>query len=157
MLNDLSSLDNYDQKILRILSSEGRISMTALAQKIGLSKTPTQARVKRLEDSKIIRGYGAAIDPIRLGLDHVAFVEVKLNDTREKSLDAFNAAVREIVEVEQVHMIAGHFDYLLKVRTSSMTDYRKVLGEAISNLPHVANTSTFVSMQSVLDTNFSPL
>lgn len=131
--------------------------MTALAQKIGLSKTPTQARVKRLEDSKIIRGYGAAIDPIRLGLDHVAFVEVKLNDTREKSLDAFNAAVREIVEVEQVHMIAGHFDYLLKVRTSSMTDYRKVLGEAISNLPHVANTSTFVSMQSVLDTNFSPL
>jgi Lrp/AsnC family leucine-responsive transcriptional regulator len=89
------------------------------------------------------------VDPIRLGLDHVAFVEVRLSDTREAALSAFNAAVAKLPEVEQAHMIAGNFDYLLKVRTRSMADYRAVLGEKISTLPHVAGTSTYVAMQAV--------
>jgi Lrp/AsnC family leucine-responsive transcriptional regulator len=89
------------------------------------------------------------VDPIRLGLDHVAFVEVKLDDTREAALSRFNAAVVKVPEIEQVHMMASHFDYLLKVRTRSMTTYREVLGERISSLPHVASTSTYVAMQAV--------
>jgi len=78
------TLDSFDRKIVDVLAVNGRISVTALAQRIGLSKSPTQARVKRLEDSGVIRGYRALYDPIRLGRDHVAFVEVKLTDTREK-------------------------------------------------------------------------
>ena len=88
---------------------------------------------------------------MKLGREHVAFTEVKLSDTRESALEAFNNAVRHVPEVEQCHMIAGQFDYLLKVRTSNITDYRKVLGD-ISTLPNVASTSTFVSMQSIKDT-----
>ena len=65
----------------------------------------------------------------KLGLDHVAFVEVKLSDTREDALQKFNAAVRKIPEVEECHMIAGRFDYLLKVRTSDIRKYREVLGD----------------------------
>jgi Lrp/AsnC family leucine-responsive transcriptional regulator len=141
--------DSYDNRILTVLSEDGRISITDLAQKIGLSKTPTQARVRRLEEEGVITGYRALIDPIRLGLDHVAFVEVRLTDTREAALAAFNAAVRKIAEIEQVHLIAGNFDYLMKVRTRSMTDYRIVLAEKISTLPHVAGTSTYVAMQAV--------
>lgn len=142
-------LDSFDEKILDTLSSNGRISVSELARRINLSKTPTQARVRRLEAEGYITGYRATLDPIRLGLDHIAFVEVTLNDTREAALNEFNTAATSIAEIEQCHMIAGNFDYLLKVRTRGMPAYRKVLGEKISALPHVANTKTFVAMQSV--------
>ena len=144
-----TDLDRFDRAILDVLSVEGRISVTDLAARIGLSKTPTQARLKRLEKGGVITGYRAMLDPIRIGRDHVAFVEVKLNDTREAALAAFNAAVRTVAEIEQCHMLAASFDYLLKVRAQDMTDYRRVLAEEISTLPHVAHTSTYVAMQAV--------
>lgn len=144
-------LDGFDRKIVAALVEDGRITMTDLARRVGLSKTPCQVRLKRLVDSGVIRGFRAIVDPARLGLDHVAFAEVKLSDTREKALDEFNAAVRRIPEVEECHMIASSFDYLLKVRTADIRRYREVLGEKISSLPHVASTSTFVAMETVKD------
>ncbi|WP_425052564.1 Lrp/AsnC family transcriptional regulator [Psychromarinibacter sp. S121] len=142
-------LDRFDHAILDVLTTEGRISVTELAARIGLSKTPTQARLRRLEADGVITGYRAMLDPIRIGRDHVAFVEVKLTDTREAALAAFNAGVRRVPEIEQCHMVAASFDYLLKVRTADMAAYRRVLAEDISTLPHVAQTSTFVAMQAV--------
>lgn len=144
-----SDLDRFDEAIVRVLAVEGRISATELARRIGLSKSPTQARMKRLEDEGVITGYRALLDPIKLGRAHVAFVEVRLSDTREAALQAFNKAVLLIPEVEQCHMIASRFDYLLKVRTESIADYRRVLGEKLSALPHVAATSTYVAMEAV--------
>ncbi|SMY10370.1 Lrp/AsnC family transcriptional regulator [Flavimaricola marinus] len=149
MTKRTSELDSFDQKILDVLAVDGRISVTALASKIGLSKSPVQARLKRLEDNGVIRGYRALFDPIRLGRNHIAFVEVKLDDTRETALNAFNTAILRVGEVEQCHMIAGAFDYLLKVRTTDMAAYRAVLAEKISTLPHVSNTSTYVAMQTI--------
>jgi Lrp/AsnC family leucine-responsive transcriptional regulator len=145
-------VDEYDRKILSVLSIEGRISMTALGERVGLSKTPVTARVKRLEEEGVITGYRATLSASKLGVEHIAFLEVKLSDTREKALDAFNQAVRAIPEVEACHMIAGGFDYLIKVRTSDIFAYRQVLGEQLSRLPNVASTSTYISMQSVVDT-----
>jgi Lrp/AsnC family leucine-responsive transcriptional regulator len=144
-----SEFDRFDRLILDILSTDGRISITELAGKIGLSKSPTQARLKKLEKTGVITGYRAQIDPIRMGRDHVAFVEVKLSDTREAALKAFNEGVAAIPEVEECYMLAAHFDYLLKVRTQDMRDYRRVLGEKISSLPNVAQSSTHVAMQAV--------
>lgn len=142
-------LDRFDRAVLRAVAADGRISITDLARKVGLSKSPTQARLKRLEAAGVIMGYRAQVDPIRLGQDHVSFVEVRLQDTREKALAAFNQAVLRVPEIEQAHMIAGNFDYLLKIRTQSMSDYRRVLAEQISTLPYVANTSTYVAMEAV--------
>ncbi|WP_368184396.1 Lrp/AsnC family transcriptional regulator [Aestuariibius sp. HNIBRBA575] len=156
MTERTSELDRFDRKILDILAVEGRISVTELARRIGLSKSPTQARLRRLEETGVIRGYRALFDPIRLGRDHVAFVEVKLSDTREKALGEFNQAITQIPEIEQCHMIASNFDYLLKVRTSSMTGYRLLLAEKISTLPHVASTSTYVAMQAIKEEQASP-
>ena len=116
----------------------------------------TQARLRRLEETGVVRGYRALFDPIRLGRDHVAFVEVKLSDTRESALSVFNAAVLKISEIEQCHLIAGAFDYLLKVRTSGMASYRLVLAERISTLPNVASTSTYVAMQAVKEEAIAP-
>ena len=157
MQNAQTELDRFDRAILDVLGRDGRISITDLAREIGLSKSPTQARLRRLEKEGVITGYRALLDPIRLGLDHVAFVEVKLTETREKALKAFNAAVRSVPEIEQAHMIASHFDYLLKVRTSSMNAYRVVLGEKISTLPYVASTSTYVAMQAVKEVGLAEL
>ena len=100
-----------------------------------------------------------------MGLSHVAFVEVKLSDTREAALSAFNREVLKVPEIEECHMIASRFDYLLKVRTSDIQSYRRILGggrlvededarilgERISALPHVASTSTYVAMEAVKD------
>jgi len=149
MQNENSGLDRFDQAILAVLAGDGRLSIADLARRIGLSKSPTQTRLRRLEADGVITGYRALIDPIRMGLDHVAFVEVRLTDTREAALAAFNAAVSRIGEIEQAHMIAGNFDYLMKIRKRSMTEYRTVLAEKISTLPHVASTSTYVAMQAV--------
>lgn len=150
--SEQASLDRFDRAILTVLAEDGRISITDLAKRIGLSKSPTQARLRRLEQAGIIIGYRALLDPIQLGLDHVAFVEVRLSDTRENALMAFNAAVAKVPEIEQAHMIAGNFDYLLKVRTRDMSRYRQFLGETISTLPHVAGTSTYVAMEAVKET-----
>lgn len=144
-------LDRIDRNILAALSRDGRLSMAELAARVGLSKTPVQARVRRLEADGYIRGYAAIVDRERMGEGHVAFVQVKLSDTRSAALDAFNRAVLAIPEVEQCHMIASSFDYLLKVRTTDIASYRRVLGERISALPHVAQTSTFVAMETVKD------
>ncbi len=156
-MNETASLDEIDRKILDEVSVYGRITITELAAKVGLSKTPCQIRLKRLEEQRIITGYQAKIDPVKLGLDHIAFVEVKLNDTRDAALRSFNEGIAKFKEVEQCHMIAGHYDYLLKVRTPNMSDYRRILGEKISALPHVSHTSTFVVMEAVKEGQYSHL
>jgi Lrp/AsnC family leucine-responsive transcriptional regulator len=156
MVEVTSDVDGFDRKILDVIAVEGRITVTDLAKRIGLSKSPTQARLRRLEETGVVRGYRALFDPILLGRDHVAFVEVKLSDTRESALAAFNTAVTRIPEIEQCHLIAGPFDYLLKVRTSSMSSYRLVLADRLSTLPHVASTSTYVAMQAVKEEAIPP-
>lgn len=150
-MTKIVKLDDIDRKIIAVLREDGRISITELAAAVGLSKTPCQLRVRRLTTEKIIRGFRATVDPAALGLNHVAFTEVKLVNTREDALNAFNQAISRIPEVEECHMIASSFDYLLKIRTSDVTRYRKILGEKISALPHVASTSTFIAMETIKD------
>lgn len=144
-----SEIDNLDRKILELLVENARISITEISAAVGLSKTPCALRLQRLISEGYIDGFRAILNPKKLGMDHVAFAEVKLSDTKEKALTAFNTAVRKIQEVEECHMIAGRFDYLLKIRTSDIRRYREVLGEKISSLPNVASTSTSVAMESV--------
>lgn len=153
--NGYFEMDRFDHALLSALAEDGRMSITNLAKRIGLSKSPTQARLRRLEQSGVILGYRALLDPIQLGLAHVAFVEVRLSDTREAALAAFNQAVIKVPEIEQAHMIAGSFDYLLKVRTSDMARYRRFLGETVSALPFVSHTSTYVAMEAVKETMLS--
>lgn len=149
-------LDRIDRAILRELQSDGRLSVAELAARVNLSKTPAHARLRRLIAEGYILGFSAQVDHARLGLGHVAFVQVTLSDTRAPALDAFNAAVRALPAVEQCHMIAGAFDYLLKVRSADIAEYRRMLGEEIARLPHVANTSTFVSMEAVKEAGAPP-
>ena len=147
--NEIRKLDQFDRKILELLEQDGRLPITRLADQVGLSKSPCQVRLKRLIEKGYIKQFRAILDPALMRREHVAFAEVKLSSTTEQSLREFNDAVCNVAEVEQCHMIAGSFDYLLKIRSSDIQAYRRILGETVSALPHVAHTSTFVSMQAV--------
>ncbi len=149
MMSEDSEIDQFDRKIIQVLLVDGRMTITDLAKRLGMSKTPCTVRLNRLIQNGYILGFRAIVDPVKLGQSYVAFVEVKLSDTKEAALRAFNEAVRKIPEIEQCHMIAGPFDYLLKVRSRDILAYRRLLGEQISTLPNVTNTSTYVSMESV--------
>ncbi|MEM8698309.1 MAG: winged helix-turn-helix transcriptional regulator, partial [Pseudomonadota bacterium] len=120
-------MDSFDQRILDVLAREGRITVTELASRIGLSKTPCQARMRRLEREGYILGYRARLNWQRIDRAHIAFVQVRLERTTEAALGSFNRAVRDLPEIEECHMIAGGFDYLLKIRTADIAAYRRVL------------------------------
>lgn len=145
------NLDATDRKILTELLHNARIPTAELARRVGLSKTPVTARIRQMEEIGLITGYRTMLSPLKLGLSHVTYVEVRMTDTRERSLRAFNDAVRAIPEVEECYMIAGGFDYLLKVRSRDIEDYRRIMGDAISSLPNVHSTSSYVAMEAVVE------
>jgi len=144
-------VDAIDIKIVDLLAIDSKTTLKDLSERVGLSSSPLQARIKKLEREGIIRGYVARIDYSKIRRDHIAFVQVTLSDTKASALNDFNIEVGKLKSVEQCHMIAGSFDYLLKVRTKDINTYREELAENISALPHVASTSTFVSMDTVCE------
>ncbi|WP_417249184.1 Lrp/AsnC family transcriptional regulator [Celeribacter sp.] len=144
-------LDATNRRILEALVANARISMTELARTVGLSKTPVALRVKQMEEAGLITGYRAILSPLKLGLTHVTYVELTLSDTRQKALEEFNAAVRLIPEVEECYMIAGGFDYQIKLRSRDMAHFRWVMAEKISTLPFVTNTTSYVAMEAVVE------
>lgn len=156
-INEKRKLDLTELKIIEELSVDGRLPITTLAQRVGISKTPCQTRLKRLIEEGYILGFKAIINPKKLALQHIAFLQVKLKTTTKQALFEFNQAAINIPEIEQCHMIASSFDYLLKVRTRDIDSYRNVLTESISTLPHIDNTSTHISMQSIKDSDNFPV
>ncbi|AJE45880.1 Lrp/AsnC family transcriptional regulator [Celeribacter indicus] len=147
-------LDATNRRILAHLVANARIPITELAKAVGLSKTPVALRIRQLEEMGLITGYRAILSPLKLGLTHVTYVEVSISDTRQKALEAFNAAVRRIPEVEECYMIAGGFDYLLKIRSRDMTHFRKTMAEEISALPYLGSTRSYVAMEAVVEQNW---
>lgn len=142
-------LDGIDRKILDELQDNGRLSIVDLAKRVNLSKTPCSERVRRLEKTGVISKYRAILDPELVDMKHVTIVHISLTKTSDHSLDEFNAAVHEIPEVQSCMMIAGHFDYMLKVRTHDITHFREILGEQIGKLPGVMQTHSFAVMETV--------
>ncbi|MES9905488.1 MAG: Lrp/AsnC ligand binding domain-containing protein [Sedimenticola sp.] len=150
-------LDRTDLRILAELQEQARLTIVELARRVNLTKTPCSERVKQLEGSGVIRYYRAELDPRALGAEHVAFVQVVLSSTKEQELMRFNKAVKMIPEIQSCHMIAGDFDYLLKVRSRDIAHYREVLGGKISLLPGVQQTHTYVVMESIKDETTLPV
>jgi Lrp/AsnC family leucine-responsive transcriptional regulator len=150
MKNDIhSAFDKTDLRIIECLRLEGRISNSQLAERVALSPTACAARVKALERKGVIKGYAALLDNQQLLGENMAFVQVTMLSTSAAALSAFNAQVATIREIEACHMMAANFDYLLKVRSVNMNDFRRILADKISCLPHVKQTSTFIVMESV--------
>ena len=125
--------------------------MVELSRRVNLTKTPCAERVKRLENAGVIKGYFAELEPDAVAAGHVVMVQVQLSRTTEMELREFNEAVQRVPAIQSCMMMAGGFDYLLKVRTRDIASYRTLLGSAISQLPHVMQTHTYVVMEVVKD------
>lgn len=143
------TIDGTDRRILAELQRNGRITNVALAGRCHLSPAACLVRVRRLEEEGFIRGYRAVLDPARLGQAMVVFVEVKLDRTTSDAFKRFAAAVASVPEIIECHMVAGGFDYLVKVRVEDMATYREVLTKVLVELPAVRETHTFAVIEEV--------
>ncbi|WP_456306962.1 Lrp/AsnC ligand binding domain-containing protein [Muricoccus vinaceus] len=141
--------DRLDRMILSVLQREGRISNLELAERVGLSPTATSERMRRLVREGLVTGFGARLDPHRLGFGLLVFVEVLLDKTTPDVFDRFAAAVNRAPEVLECHMVAGGFDYLVKTRVRDMAAYRDFLGKVLLGLPGVRETRTYAVMEEV--------
>ncbi len=145
----MSEVDKTDRKILATLQSDGRIANVELAERIGLSPTSIGERLKRLQRDGFVEGYGARLNPHRLGFGLLVFVEVLLDKTTPDVFERFADAVRRAPEVLECHMVAGGFDYLVKTRVADMAAYRRFLGDTLLAFPGVRETRTYAVMEEV--------
>ncbi len=150
---DSHALDHIDRRLLALLQEDGRKSIAQLAREVHLSVTPTLERVRRLERTGYIEGYFARLDPMRLGLGLLAYVEVSLDRTTPDAFERFKQAMLAHDEVMECHMVAGGFDYLLKVRVRDMESYRRFLGDRIASVRGVQQTHTYFVMEEVKSTH----
>lgn len=153
----LSTLDRIDKKILEVLQSQGRIANADLAKLVNLSPTPTLERVRRLERDGFIEKYVALLNPERMEAGLIAFVEVALDRTTEDVLAQFSQAARGTAEIVECYMIAGGFDYLVKIRVRDMDAYRRFLGSDLARLPGIRATHTYMVMEKVKEETGFPI
>lgn len=140
-------LDRTDKRILEILQARGRISNVELARLVNLSTTPCVERVRRLEREGVITGYVALVDPEKVDLPMAIFVEVKLDHTTPEAFERFRETVAEVPEISECYMIAGEFDYLLKLQVSDVAAYRHFMNEALPRLPDVQQTRSYIVVE----------
>jgi len=138
------SLDHLDRKILITLQQDGRASVERVAEQVGLSPTPTRRRIRRLEETGVITGYTARVDPAACGLDLSLYVFVKLESRHRSNIESFENAVQKMAEVVSCHLITGAHDYLLVMHLSGINDYNRYLREVIADIPGIIGIETSV-------------
>jgi Lrp/AsnC family leucine-responsive transcriptional regulator len=146
-------LDRIDRRLLARLQQDGRTTLSRLAREVHLTVTPTLERVRRLEADGLIEGYFARLNARRLGLGLLAYVEVSLDRTTPDSFERFKEVVLAHDEIMECHMVAGGFDYLLKVCVRDMETYRTLLGDTIASVRGVQQTHTYFVMEEVKSTH----
>jgi Lrp/AsnC family leucine-responsive transcriptional regulator len=145
MADGTTTLDATDRKLLREIQRDGRASIVALAERVGLSPTPCQRRLKRMEEDGVIAGYAAVLDAARLGLGLTAFVQVSLASRSEETVEAFHAAIGRMPEVLAAWAMSGETDYLLQVVATDLEAYGEFATRRLLRLPGVKDTrSAFV-------------
>src|ERR1700728_4793133 len=145
-------LDRINRKLLARLQVDGRTPVSQLAREVNLTVTPTLERVRRLEAGGYIEGYFARLNPGKLGLGLLAYVEVSLDRTTPDAFDLFKQVALAHDEVMECHMVAGGFDYLLKIRVTDMESYRRFLGDRLAAVRGVQQTHTYFVMEEVKST-----
>lgn len=147
----MTQIDQIDEKILRILVRDGRISNLALADRVGLSPSACLRRVQELERRGVISGYRAVVDPLKVGRGFTAYITVGLNDHSKASQEAFERAISRSPEVRECHNITGAVEYLLRVEATDLAAYKIFHTEILGTLPQVNAITSYVVMGSPKD------
>ena len=152
------TLDDIDKKIIAALQAEGRLPIVDLADRVGLSATPCQRRVKRLEEEGVITRYAALIAPAAMGYGLQALVEVTLDDHSEKTVEAFEAAIRARPEVVACYAVTGDMDFLLHIFAPDLANFSDFALKALLRMPGVKGSRSSFIMQAVKsDLAWAPL
>jgi Lrp/AsnC family leucine-responsive transcriptional regulator len=144
-------LDRIDLKILRNLQKDGRISNAELAQAVGVSAATCHRRTQRLYEEGYVTQVRAMIDPSKIHRGALVMVGVVLDRSTPESFAAFEKAAAKLKFVLDCHLVAGDFDYFLKIRVGDMADFNRIHGEQLIALPGVRQTRTFFVMKEVVD------
>ena len=153
----MSSLDHIDRQLLTRLQDEGRITNVELASRVGLTAPPCLRRVRALEEAGIIRGYHADIDPQKLGFAITVFAMVSLKSQAEESLREFEAAMQDLPEVREVHMLNGEIDFILKIVSRDLQSFQEFLTSKLTPAPNVASVKTSLTIRTSKYTPGVPL
>jgi len=145
----MTTLDDIDRKIIAALQAEGRLPIVDLAERVGLSATPCQRRVKRLEEEGLITRYAALVSPAAMGFGLQALVEVTLEDHSEKTVEAFEAAIRARQEVVACYAVTGDMDFLLHVFAPDLNSFSDFALKALLRMPGVKGTRSSFIMQAI--------
>ena len=137
-------MDVTDARIIRILQENGRITNSELSRQVGLSAPSVLERVRKLEESGVITGYSAKVDPVKIGRGTICFVAVRLALHQQRSIEAFQAGVEKIPEVLECFHITGEEDYLLRVAVRDMKHYEELLLNSITKIPGLSKIKTMV-------------
>lgn len=144
-------LDRIDRRILQHLQRDGRITNADLAQTVHVSPATCHRRTQRLFEDGYIRSVRAEVAPAKVGCGTLVVVGVMLDRSTPESFAAFEAAIRALPSVLDCHLVAGDFDYFLKLRVSDIADFNRLHGEQLIALPGVRQTRTFFVMKEVVD------
>jgi Lrp/AsnC family leucine-responsive transcriptional regulator len=142
-------VDDVDRSILAVLEKHGRISNAELAVQVGLSPSPCLRRVRRLEESGVIRGYRTLIDPAAIGHGLLVFAGVRLVRHARADVVAFERAVIRLPEVVHTHHVTGNYDYLLQVEVADLAAYEDFHANRLASLPGVAMVTSYVTMKTL--------
>lgn len=143
-------MDRIDRNILAALQSDGRLSITELAERVGLSLSPCHRRVKALEQSGVIRGYHAQLDPSALGYNFSALVFVTLRDGDRQAVNAFEEAVKQVPQITLAQRLFGDPDYLLHVTTRDLPAFQQLYDEKLSGMAGVQRLTSTLVMKTVI-------
>ncbi|MGF6108919.1 Lrp/AsnC family transcriptional regulator [Pseudomonas frederiksbergensis] len=150
-------MDRTDRKILSELQKDGRLSVTELADRVGLSLSPCHRRVKALEESGVLLGYRAQLDPTALGLNFSAMVFVTLREGNRQAVEAFETALVDIPHVVDAQRLFGEPDYLLHVITQDLPAFQRLYDDSLSTLPNVQRLTSTLVMKRVIQDRPLPL
>ncbi len=153
----MTKLDNIDHKVLAILQANGKITNAQLSKEIGLSPAPTLERVKKLEQSGIIKSYHAQLDRAKIGLGVMTFVQVTLVGHRKMVTDAFVEKINMIPEVIECHHVTGSCDFLLKVIAKDIASYQELMLGRLNEIEEVSGTQTMVILSSFKESKVLPV
>ncbi len=153
----MMEFDATDARILSVLQRRGRISNADLSEEVNLSASACHRRVQRLEESGIIAGYVALLDPKRLGRQAIVFVEITLQGQTEEILDAFEREVARIPDILECHLMAGTADYLLKVVAEDTEDFARIHRRSLARLPGVAQMHSSFALRTIRQTTALPV
>lgn len=150
-------IDEIDRRILMLIQHDASLTTSEIADKIGLSQAPCWRRIKKLEDSGVIRKRVTLVDHKKVGLPVMIFAHIKLSAHGKRTLPDFDDAIRRFPEVLECYTLMGETDYILKIVAPSVEAYEKFFRERLSQLPAVRETNSAIALSEIKNGTALPL